>query len=88
MFIRFTCLEENISCILNSVCINIYITYHKNDFFLQFLFYALSNDVSKFYDITSSTLVTLGDSILKEIFPPRNSKLFFLQKQLKIDSDM
>ena len=32
LFIRFESLEGNISCIFNSVCINLYITYHKNDF--------------------------------------------------------
>ena len=33
LFIRLAGLEANISCIFNSPCINIYITYHKNDFF-------------------------------------------------------
>ena len=49
----------------------------KNDFFLQILFYILSNDINKFCDVTSSTLVAQYDSILKEIFPPGNYKLYF-----------
>ena len=52
LFIRFASLEGNISCILKSVCINFYIIYHKNDFYLQILFYALSDGVSKFCNVT------------------------------------
>ena len=74
LFIRFASLEGNISCILNSVCINLYITCHKMScfFFLRILFYGLSNDVKKFCDVTSSTLIARRDSVLKEIFPPWN----------------
>ena len=57
LFIRVTCLERNISCIFNYVCINLYVTYHKNDFFLRILFYPLSNDINKFCNVTSSTLI-------------------------------
>ena len=32
LFIRFVSLKENISYILNSRCINLYITCHENDF--------------------------------------------------------
>ena len=49
---------------------------------------ALSNDVEMFCDITSSTLVTPHDSILQEIFPPGNYKLYCPQKLVKIASDM
>ena len=35
LFIRLANLEGNISCKLNSACMNLYITYHKNDFFLD-----------------------------------------------------
>ena len=58
-------------------------------FFLQILFYPLSNDISKFCDVMSSILVTWRDNILKEIFSPGNYKLYFPQKlMLKIASDM
>ena len=43
-------------------------------FFLRILFYDLSNDVKKFSDVTSSTLVSRRDSVLKEIVPPGNYK--------------
>ena len=68
LFIRFACLEGHISSILNSVCINLYITYHKNDFFLRVPFYALSNGVNKFCDVMSSTLIARRDSVVKEYF--------------------
>ena len=78
--------------ILNSICVNLYITCHKNDFFLWILFYDVSNDIKKLCDITSATLVVRHDSILKEIFPPGNYivyyKLYFLQKLLKIAIDL
>ena len=32
LFIRFASIEGNVSCVLSLVCINLYITYHKNDF--------------------------------------------------------
>ena len=57
-------------------------------FFLQILFYALSNDISKFCDVTSSTHVGRRDNVLNEVFPPGNYKLYFPQKLLKIASDM
>ena len=64
----------------------------KMNFFHWILFYALSNDVKKFFVVTSSTLGTRRDSILKEIFPPGNYmyKLDYMQKLLKIHvaSDM
>ena len=84
LFIRFTSLEAYVSCILNSVCINLYITYYKNAFFLRILFYALSNDTNTFCDATSSILVARRDNVLKEIFPPGNDTLYFPQKLLKI----
>ena len=86
LFIRFVNLEGNISCILNPVCINLYITYHKNDVFLHILFQALSNKVNKFCKVTSSTLTVPCDSIQKEIFPTGNYKFYFPQKLLKKNS--
>ena len=47
------------------------------------LFYAISNDVNKFCDGTSSTLVERRDSVLKEIVLTRKHKLYFPQKLLK-----
>ena len=42
LFIRFASLEGTISCILNSVCINLYTIYHKHDLFSSdSIFYAL-----------------------------------------------
>ena len=91
LFRIFASLEGNISCILNSVCINLYITYHRNDLFFfsffflsQTLFYAFSIDVNKFSDVTSSTLIKRRDSVLKEMFPPGNYKLYFPQKLAKL----
>ena len=57
-------------------------------FFLRILFYALSNDVIKFCNITSSTHAARRDVVLKEILPPGNYKLYFSQKVLKKASDM
>ena len=61
LFIRFASLQGNISCILNPMCISVYIyTYHKKCFCLQILFYiplTFSNDINKFYDMSLSTLV-------------------------------
>ena len=88
LFIRFACLEGNIFCILNSVCINLHITSQKTIFFLQILFYALLNDVNNFCDFTSSTLVARRGSVLKEIFTFGNYKLYFPQKLPKIVSDV
>ena len=87
LFIRFASLEGNISCILNSVCINIYYM-SKKWFLLQILFFALSNNAKKFSDFTSSTLIARRASILKKIFPLGNNKLYLPQKLLKIASDM
>ena len=57
-------------------------------FIPDLLFYALSNNVKKFCDVTSSTLIAQIDSVLKGRFPPGNYKLYFQQKLLKIASDM
>ena len=57
-------------------------------FFFWILFYALSDDINKFRDVTSSTLMARRDSILKEIFPPGNYKIYFMQKLLKVASDV
>ena len=76
LFIRFVSLEGNISFILNLVCINLHIAYHKVIFFLWILCYALSNDVNKFCKVKSSKLVVLRDRVLKEIIPPENYKLY------------
>ena len=51
-------------------------------FFSDSVLYALSNDVNKFCDVTSSTLVARRDSVLKKIFPTGNYKLYFPQKLL------
>ena len=67
---------------------NLYITYHKNDFFLRILFYALSNDGNKFCDVTSSTLVARRNNVLKEIFPSGNYNLYSPQILLNIASGM
>ena len=80
LFIKFASLEGSISCILNSLCINLYVTFHKNDFFLRILFNAYSNDISKFCNITYATLVGQLDNVLKEIFPTENYKLYFPQE--------
>ena len=85
--IRFARLEGNISCILNSVCINSYITYHEMIFFLRILFYNLSNDVNILRHYVIHTRRARRDSVLKETFPPGNYKLYFLQKLLKIASE-
>ena len=50
------------------------------DLLYPILFYALLNDVNKFCDVRSSTLVARRDNVLKEIFPPGNYKLYFQQK--------
>ena len=56
-------------------------------FLFVILFNALSNDVNKFCDITSSTTVARRDNVLREVFPSGNYKLYFPQKLLKVASD-
>ena len=77
-------------CICQTQCVLTYILHTIKIFFFFFLilFYTLSNDASKFCDVTSSTLVMWHDSILKEMFPPGNYKLYYTQKLLKIASGM
>ena len=68
MFVYKICKSRGkYSCILNSVCINLYITYNKKMifFYLRILISALSNDVNTICDATSSTLVARRDNVLK-----------------------
>ena len=57
-------------------------------FLLRILFYALSNDISKFCEVSSSSLVSRHESVLNDIFPSENYELYFPQKLLKIALDM
>ena len=56
-------------------------------FYFRFCFTLFPMMSKGFCDITSSTHVARHDSILKEIFPPGNYKLYFPQKLLKIASE-
>ena len=82
VFIRFASLEGNISCVLNSKCINFHILHIIKWFlFLQSLFYtvlAFSNDIIKFCDVRSSTFVGRRDGGLREIFLCSWRKYFLL----------
>ena len=90
LFTRFTDLNGNLSCILNSMRINLYIPCHKKVFFFFFFLLLLlfllgilfctlltfSHGVTKFGDVTSSTLVKQRDSVLTGIY--------FFQEQQKL----
>ena len=69
---RFASLEGNISCVLKSRCINLYINNIDMIFPFRFSFthglMTLSNHVSKIYDVTSATLIELCDSALKGFY--------------------
>ena len=64
--------------------INLYITIVKLIFFLLFnTLLTFSDNISKFYNIWSSTLATQHGSILKEIFICSRRK-YFLQRKYKL----
>ena len=55
LFIKFVNLKGNISCISNSVCIKLYITYHKKDVFSLDSVFALSNVLRRYVLYTCRT---------------------------------
>ena len=73
-------LERNSSCVLNSRCVNFYITYHYC-LFLHILFYVfsmLSDDINKFYNVMTLSLVRWHDSILESIVSYSRRKYLLL----------
>ena len=82
--VRFSSLEGNISSVLNPMCINLYITYHKNNFYLQTLLYSF--EVFKQCFITSSTSIMRRDSNLNQIFLCYRRK-YFLQGIINYNSN-
>ena len=84
VLISFASLKGNISCILIQAVLTyiLHIIKMLLFLFLQILFYTIvtfSNDINKFCNITSFTLIAQCDSVLKEIYLCSKRKYFFLR---------